>query len=608
MSSKSYYKIIVIVSLIVLFFAMSFYISFPEMPANTEASTSVSQVTPTATVTATTTVASITIDRILERGYLIVGVKCDFPPFGLCDEAEAQESFEGFDVDIVKDFARRWLGGEDKVTFKKVTSEDRIDLLLAGEIDLIAASMTHVENEERDKVIDFSQTYFLDGQSILLYPNLENDENKEIRLNDLNSCKDEEEKAIAALQGSTSLENIETENKKRELCLIILPYQEVDEAFQWLLEDVVYGFTSDRSFLLQLKQKHDDNGSSNDVNRELIVIEEVFTEEPYALGVLEGDSKFRELVNATLQDMKKDGTYDALYTKWFFDTDKKDWLSGRPPYPIQIIPGEANYLPFTTTRSITSQIELIRMRGNVLVAGVKNDLKPFGFIDDQEQLTGFDVELMRAMAEEWGVEIRFEKVTSADRIDKLLAREVDILAATMTKNPIRDELIDFSDIYFLDGQSVLYRTDLGLVKELSDLEGEIVAALKGSTSLENLNEIIEQEGLDIEVKEYVETSQIIADLADNKIAAFTSDRGALSAIAEDHDDLAVLDSKFTDEPYGLGVPEGDTEFQTLVNCTLQKLKEDGKYKEIYQDWFDEAPFVIQNSEDECPVSLKISQE
>ena len=97
-------------------------------------------------------------------------------------------------------------------------------------------------------------------------------------------------------------------------------------------------------------------------------------------------------------------------------------------------------------------LEKVKKNG-VLVAGVKDATPGFGFVDEKTgELTGYDVDFVKAIANRLGVKIKLVPVTSANRIQKLKEGSIDIIAATMTKTPERARQIDFSYIYFVSGQ------------------------------------------------------------------------------------------------------------------------------------------------------------
>ena len=79
-----------------------------------------------------------TIQKILERGTILAGVPEDWAPFGSPDESG---NWQGFDIDIVREFARRWLGDENAVTFVAAPEVEHMVRLTSGELDLIAAGL-----------------------------------------------------------------------------------------------------------------------------------------------------------------------------------------------------------------------------------------------------------------------------------------------------------------------------------------------------------------------------------------------------------------------------------------------------------------------------------
>ena len=99
-------------------------------------------------------------------------------------------------------------------------------------------------------------------------------------------------------------------------------------------------------------------------------------------------------------------------------------------------------------------IAKIKERGKLL-AGVKLDTPPFGFLDDKNEPAGFDIDLVRKIGERIGVPVELVKVTSPTRIPLLVSGNVDLVAASMTHTRERDKAIDFSITYYTGGQSLL---------------------------------------------------------------------------------------------------------------------------------------------------------
>lgn len=501
--------------------------------------------------------AGSALEAITDDCELRVGVKENFQPFSFIQNGERV----GFDIDLAQEFAERWSTDacNIEVVLVPANPDNIIDRLIANDIHVIIGAMT--QTWPREEQIDFSQVYFVDGQGLLV-----RSDSGVKTISDLNG------KIVAVVSGTTAcqLENVK---------LGCQSYQAQETAVEALLDkDFIEAFISDSITQAEIVAKYP--ARLKLVTEEFTQKPYIFTQEPYAIGVPQGDSRLRELINATLQAMKQDGTYDALYTKWFRD---------RIPEDISLTPGEPDFPEVGELGREYSKLELIQMRGGVLVAGVKCDLHPFGYVDDIGQHQGFDVELIRAMAKTWGVEPKFVCVTSANRIEKLLNNEVDIIAASMTHTWPRADSIVFSQTYFADGQSLLVRLDSDIAG-LDDLSSLRVASLRGSTSIKNIEAEIKKRGLLIDGGQpipYDSADVAVADLLSGKIDVFTSDSVILSEFEKQYPDrLDVVGGLFSSEPYGMGLPIGDYPFIDLVNCTLQKLYETNKYHEIYQDIFE----------------------
>ena len=105
--------------------------------------------------------------------------------------------------------------------------------------------------------------------------------------------------------------------------------------------------------------------------------------------------------------------------------------------------------------AVQDTLAKVKQKG-VLVAGVKDSLPPFGYVDEKtRQIVGYDVDFVKALADKLGVKIELKPVTSASRMPQLIEGNIDIIAATMTKTPERAQQIDFSSTYFLTGQKFL---------------------------------------------------------------------------------------------------------------------------------------------------------
>lgn len=228
-------------------------------------------------------------------------------------------------------------------------------------------------------------------------------------------------------------------------------------------------------------------------------------------------------------------------------------------------------------------LKTVRERGK-LIAGVKFDAKPFGFIDTDQKLKGFDVDLIREIAKRvLGDEnaVEFQQVTSSNRIFSLVSGNVDLVAATMTITQERQRVIDFSRPYYVAGQAIMTDKN-GSIKTYKDLSGRRVIIVLGSTS-------------EINIKQMVPTAKILGfrtytdafeALKSGRGDALTTDDTILYGFLADSHKFKILKDRLTVEPYGLGFKKGETtqDFQNVVDAALEQIMQDGTLAKIQRKW------------------------
>jgi polar amino acid transport system substrate-binding protein len=234
------------------------------------------------------------------------------------------------------------------------------------------------------------------------------------------------------------------------------------------------------------------------------------------------------------------------------------------------------------TPAVQDTLSQVKQKG-VLVAGVKDSLPPFGYVDEAtRRIVGYDIDFVKAIADKLGVKLELKAVTSASRIPQLTEGNIDIIAATMTKTPERAKQIDFSHTYFSTGQKFLVKK--GTVKSLSDLEGKKIGTAKGSTSEQNVARALPT----ATVLSFDDYPQAFLALRQGKVFAVTTDESILAGMlgkAPNKNEFEIPDAKISDEPYGLGMRKGDTAFVDFVNQTLLEMEKSEQARDIFDKWF-----------------------
>ena len=164
-----------------------------------------------------------TLETILERGRLIVGIPYDLAPFGFVSDEGAAI---GFGADIARAFALRWLGDSQAIELVPVTAQTRLPLLAAGAVDLVVAPITPQWADET--AVDFSTPLLWDKQTVLVQSKLQ-----------LQSFEDLEGQNIAIVSGSRAETLIRAQADSLGIQIFLLPFQEYSSAFQSLRAEQV---------------------------------------------------------------------------------------------------------------------------------------------------------------------------------------------------------------------------------------------------------------------------------------------------------------------------------------------------------------------------------
>ena len=235
--------------------------------------------------------------------------------------------------------------------------------------------------------------------------------------------------------------------------------------------------------------------------------------------------------------------------------------------------------------SSKSALETIKANDKI-VWGVKNDTKLFGLKNPSTgEVEGFDIDIAKeitAIILGDASKVEFKEVTSKTRIPLLNNGEIDAIVATMTISEERKKEVDFSDVYFEAGQSLLVKKG-SPIKSIEDLDASTkVIAVKGSTSAQNIRE----KAPDAQVLEFENYAEAFTALKAGQGDTLTTDDSILYGMASEDSNYELVGGQFTEEPYGIAMKKGSDDLVKAVNDALAELKENGKYDEIYKKWID----------------------
>jgi glutamate transport system substrate-binding protein len=228
-----------------------------------------------------------------------------------------------------------------------------------------------------------------------------------------------------------------------------------------------------------------------------------------------------------------------------------------------------------------STMDRIQKAGTIKV-GVKYDQPGFGLKNPTSNvIEGFDVEIAKLIVEPIGkdVKIEFVESVSQNREPFLQDGTVDMVVATYTINDTRKQVVDFAGPYFVAKQDIMVKSDNTSINDVTDLDGEKVCTVSGSTSEKNLVAKAPQSVVTL-FRTYSECAQA---LTDGRVVAVTTDNTILAGLVDASGGaFKLVEAPFSDEPYGIGVKKDDEAFRTFINDRLEEIVESGDWAKAFE--------------------------
>ena len=239
----------------------------------------------------------------------------------------------------------------------------------------------------------------------------------------------------------------------------------------------------------------------------------------------------------------------------------------------------------TTAGADAPGVQELRDAGTVRV-GIKYDQPLFG-VGGPSGVEGFDAEIAKLLVE--GIfgdgdpdsHIEFIETVSANREPFLQNDEVDMVITTYTINDERDQVIDFAGPYYSTGQQLMVpEGNPEGIQSTDDLNTPdlTTCSVEGSTSLENFEAAAPQ----ADVLVFDAYSRCAEAMNDGRVDAVTTDGAILYGLISDFEGFEVVGDEFSEEPYGIGIPEGATDVRLYLNERICEIQESGEWDAAYE--------------------------
>lgn len=237
----------------------------------------------------------------------------------------------------------------------------------------------------------------------------------------------------------------------------------------------------------------------------------------------------------------------------------------------------------TTEKAAEAEGET-KVEGGTLIVGFDQDFPPMGFMGDDGEYTGFDLELAQEAAKRLGLEYKPQPIAWDAKDMELESGNIGCIwnGFTMTG---REDGYTWSEPYMENSQVFVVAGDSG-IKSQADLAGKVVECQVDSSAEAALKE----------VPDLTATFAQLLTTADYNTAFMDLEQGAVDAIAMDvvvagyqisqrNADFVILEDSLAAEEYAIGFKKGNTELKDKVQGALEEMAADGTLKTISEKWF-----------------------
>jgi len=219
-----------------------------------------------------------------------------------------------------------------------------------------------------------------------------------------------------------------------------------------------------------------------------------------------------------------------------------------------------------------------------IVIGLDDNFPPMGFRDEQNQITGFDVDLAKEAAKHLGVQVEFKPIDWSAKEAELNGKRVDALWNGLTITKERKANIAFTTPY-LKNRQIIVVTTTSPVKGKADLAGKVVGVQDGSTAVEAVEKDPSSKTFK-ELKKFGDNVTALMDLTAGRLDAVVVDEVVgRYYVAKKATEYVVLGEDFGDEEYGVGVRKDDTELLGKLQSAMDAMRADGSAAKISEKWF-----------------------
>lgn len=243
----------------------------------------------------------------------------------------------------------------------------------------------------------------------------------------------------------------------------------------------------------------------------------------------------------------------------------------------------------TSQNSKQTLLDQIKKSGKLTV-GLMGTYPPYNFLNEKNEVDGFDADIAKEIAKKLGVKAEFVPTEWSGMIAGLEKSKFDIVISQMTITDERKKAMDFSEPYIKNAVNIIVSSENTSISKLEDFKGKKIGVGLGTNDETYLRDVAIPKVGDFEIVTYNDAITSLLDLKTGRIDATINNIFAIKPQV----DKNGLKVKTVGEPIkedfaGMAIRKGNQELLDAVNKALTDIKKDGTYKNIFLKWFGVEP-------------------
>ncbi len=226
------------------------------------------------------------------------------------------------------------------------------------------------------------------------------------------------------------------------------------------------------------------------------------------------------------------------------------------------------------------------------VVGVDISHPPLSYLDENGELVGFDIDVLRAVADSLDIDIEFVPIEWVDKLELLKKNKIDCVASGFSLTEERKKNYEMTQPYFKNAQIILVLKEKGY-KDIKDLKGKTIVGQANTVGMEVLKNSDKYQNIFREIKEYPSTISGVSDVKNRGADAAITDISTITKILNDNPGVfKIIEEAIASDYYVYAFKKGSYSLRDEIEDVLIELGELGTLEKISRKWFGADVVII----------------